>query len=327
MEFLNSDLVSTIFDGNICRTDFESRQIILDFILAKLNIKTVPDEVLKELKSSISKFTYLFRKKYKALSYNKDKMLDHPWTHLKFVLPRSFLEYKEKESVQQTPPLPQAHTKPPCITRLELAQLMHDSSCPMSDHKKLLTTLHSYITNKLGLSLLSDDVEKLQNSVHFFILEVNKRLSEKGIRNNYQRFLAKYSKGNMFLAKEFNLPFAIEDYASENSAGNVFDFDCSLDSVSHQLPDDEDQIPCSSMPKAIKDKLGPAKVGSKLGMGNPAHSKIIKTSLYLEGELDECTPLAVHTSMEKSDNTVPRKVGVNLGMGKPDRNKIFKPSI
>jgi hypothetical protein len=97
------------------------------------------------------------------------------------------------------------------VTRMELFIEMKNSEIPIADQKRQLILLRKYICEKLTKQLDEKELLELESRLHFFQLEIRKRFLSKGIRQNSEKFLKKYSE--TFLSKKFELPeMAVTDF-------------------------------------------------------------------------------------------------------------------
>jgi hypothetical protein len=146
------------------------------------------------------------------------------------------------------------------ITRLELFQLMHGSKLPVADNQGQMELLRKYIVSKFEIEFSDENLEQLDNSIHFFLLEIRKRFLGKGIRQNYEKMIYKYTKTlDSFLSKQFDLPEGIVNLEKSFFDGYT-----------------ENLTECSSPEMLLKK--------SQLGMGTLRSSQLLTTSELLTNQ-------------------------------------------
>jgi len=215
VEHTNGFLFEEILKNEVSPSDkVRTSEIITNLILSGKNLSNADLELFSRY---VANYTFSMRKMYKKVGYNKNKLLALPWANniFKFKLGdnHALLNHSgENQSLQNHPGDNQAsyinndiqettsNSGSVVITRLELVQAMHDSTCPMTDYVNQKKVLKSYIISKVDL----EDNGSLDSAIHFFILGVRRRFIARGINQDFSKFVKKYTINNsMFLSKNF----------------------------------------------------------------------------------------------------------------------------
>jgi hypothetical protein len=219
-------LANFIFESNLPATSTSITQKLLQDVcnLMGLNAADIHDSCLNLLKQSLSAFCYTFRKKYKNAAYNKTRLRLLSWCSLRFKHTITQPEFSGEcsKSLKTQPEFSgecseSLETQPEfsgetattndqsfTISRLELFQQMKESKIPIANIGSQTDMLCKHIVCKLQLVLKEDDLLLLERRLRFFVLDINKRFRENGIRQNPEHFVKKYTKPlSSFLSKDF----------------------------------------------------------------------------------------------------------------------------
>ncbi len=210
-------LADFIFESNLPSTSNLMGQKLLHDVcnLMGLTTEEIHESCLNQLKQSLSTFCYTFRKKYKNVAYNKSRLRLLSWCslHFKHTITQPELSGESSILLKTQPELfgedVPIGVRPLSISRLELFQLMKESNTPISNVSGQTAMLCKHVVNNFQLVLSEEELLLLERRLRFFVLDVNKRFREKGIRQIPEHLVKKYTKTfSSFLSKDF--PLAIE---------------------------------------------------------------------------------------------------------------------
>ncbi len=191
----------------------------------------------------------------KKVSYNKLKLKDLEWSRLPFVF--EFADIQETDLSQNIAGSCNLTTfvGNATFSRLELLGVMRDSKFAITDASNQTNILLQHVCGQSSVSLTPDDMRSLKKSLYFFALEIRKIFLEKGVQQNYNKLIKKYTKTmSGFLSG--NIEFS---QLSGESVNNFFD-EISNDKISN----DE-----------VQNK---EKSKKRLGMGTISPSKLINVT-------------------------------------------------
>jgi hypothetical protein len=215
------NLTEFLLSTNVPITNHSNLPKLVEFTckLLNKNAGSVGEHNLKRLNQRLSSFCYVLRKKYKKVSYNKLKLKDLEWCRLPFVF--EFADIQETDLSQNIAGSCNLTTfvGNATFSRLELLGVMRDSKFAITDASNQTNILLQHVCGQSSVSLTPDDMHSLKKSLYFFALEIRKRFLEKGVQQNYNKLIKKYTKTmSGFLSG--NIEFS---QLSGESVNNFFD--------------------------------------------------------------------------------------------------------
>jgi hypothetical protein len=213
-------LADFLFGLNVPATSPATADLLIAHVcsLHQKNLDNVSMSDLDRLKKSLSSFSHIFRKKYKAAAYNQNRLRQIDWFKLSFnfQFTHSLDDFDSKMS----------HEEPGVnrvsVPRRELFDRMRESKFPITDIKGQTDFLSSHLTASYNNFQWSEDqLLVLNKDLRFFVLEIRKRFLQQPIKQNYEKFIKKYSsKEDGFLNKKFHLPIECTPFVDDDESNN-----------------------------------------------------------------------------------------------------------
>ena len=255
-------LAEFVFNSDFQTTSHEIANVVSKYVceLHNQNYNTLSNSDLSRLQKSVSKFCYTFRKKYKSLGYNPNRLRLTDWFKIEF---KFEFENLTEDSSSTIPASVVDSNADECssVSRLVLFDKMRESSLSITNIQGQTDLLLSYLKNIFNLHWNESQLTDLIRDVRFFVLEIRKRFLERHIRQSIDKFVKKYAnKPDSFLCQKFYLP-SVTANSSLNDDSNDFDWS-------------DNQIDIKSVPEK-----------SKLGMGRIVPTEMQTTVVKLPKKL------------------------------------------